>query len=460
MSMRPASRGAVRLMHEGVLAFAAMESNGMRIDVDYLRKTKIEVVARIGRITEKLKSMDTYAEQRKLFGSGTKVTANPQLAKVLYDIEGHECHSFTDKGAAQLDETALERIGTKYTKGFLKLSKLHKVLGTYLAGLEREVSSDGFIHPSFSLHTTKTYRSSCREPNSQNFPKREEESAKAVRSAIIPRDGHALLEVDVSGAEVMVSACYHHDPNMLDQIKNKYDLHSAVASEVYLLPKGAIPRAVRQQAKSSYTFPSFYGSWWKQMASELWDNAIRYRLETADGTPMLDHLKQKGITELGACGPKEEPRQGTYEAHVKGVERMFWGEWFPIYAKWKKDWYASYLKTGGFRMKTGFVVEGVYSRNDATNYAVQGAAFHALLYVIIRMTKWLRDKHMRSRICGQIHDSLIVDAHLNEVHEVGAKIKELFAEELPRVWKWLIVPLEVEADISTANWFLKEEFLL
>ena len=85
----------------------------------------------------------------------------------------------------------------------LQIRKLEKIKGTYLEAFVRE-QTDGFIHPFYNLHNVRTYRSSSADPNFQNIPKRDKESMKICRRAILPRPGHMLVEADFSALEVNI----------------------------------------------------------------------------------------------------------------------------------------------------------------------------------------------------------------------------------------------------------------
>ena len=58
---------------------------------------------------------------------------------------------------------------------------------------------------------------------------------------------------------------------------------------------------------------------------------------------------------------------------------------------------------------------------------------------------------MRTRLIGQIHDALIVDVHPDELNQVLELIHKVTTEDLPNHWKWIIVPLEVEADLCPVD---------
>ena len=220
---------------------------------------------------------------------------------------------------------------------------------------------------------------SCSEFNFQNLPIRDPQMGKLIRRAFIPRDGNVLLEIDEAQVEVRVGACYHHDPRMIEYIEDTTkDMHRDMAAECFLLPEADLKKhakeykAIRGLAKGGFVFAEFYGDYYPGVAANLWGTAEKEKLARHDGTSIIDHLRAKGIRARGECTPGQEPRRGTFEAHIRDVEKRFWGQRFRGYAAWKKRWWEEYLKAGYFRMHTGFVCQGVYKRNEAVNYPIQG----------------------------------------------------------------------------------------
>ena len=64
---------------------------------------------------------------------------------------------------------------------------------------------------------------------------------------------------------------------------------------------------------------------------------------------------------------------------------------------------------------------------------------------------------MKSRIIGQIHDSILLDVHRTELNVVLVKAKQIMTELLPQAWPWVIVPMEVEAEVAPLgkSWYDK-----
>ena len=209
--MHPASPKAYDLLHQGVCALAQVESNGIRVDADYLHNTRDKVAKDIKQMEHELRDDEVYSNWRKAFGSKLNLGSRPQLATVLYDVMGFECKHLTDNGNPSTSEAAVELIAMEvpFVRKLLRVDKFKKLQGTYLKGLLREVEGE-YLHPFFNLHIPITYRGSCDSPNFQNIPIRDPEISKLIRRAFISRKNHQLVEIDFSGVEVRVAACYNN----------------------------------------------------------------------------------------------------------------------------------------------------------------------------------------------------------------------------------------------------------
>jgi DNA polymerase-1 len=355
----------------------------------------------------------------------------------------------TEKGKPSTDVEALEALDYPFITDLLRMRKLQKAHNTFLAGILREVV-DGRMHPFFNLHNVKSYRGSSDSPNFQNLPIRDREQSKLVRGAIIPSPGHQLVEIDYSGIEVCIAACYHHDPAMLSYIEDKSkDMHRDMAAECYDLPISEVSKNIRYCGKNRFVFPQFYGDYWKSCAKALWDAVDAMRLETASKGLLRDHLTNRGLKSLKA-----------FEGHIERVERRFWGKRFPVYAKWKENHWEKYLETGYIDLHTGFRCSGLAKKNEVINWPVQGSAFHCLLWSLIKVNDWLRTSDKRSHIIGQIHDAILFDAHPEEVEEIIEVVEQISCHDIREHWPWIITPLEVEVDITPidGSWITKETY--
>lgn len=456
---------AYHLLHQGSLVFSQMEHNGIRIDVDYLDRTIRKVTKQVKTLEDELRADPIFSAWRRTYGDRLTLGGREQLARVLFEVMEYPnpAGDRTRTGKYRTDDEVLSKIpDCPFVAKYLRWDNLKKkVLGTYLKGILREVV-DGYLHPSFNLHTVATYRSSSSNPNFQNIPVRDPEHGKLIRSCFVPRPGNHLVECDFKGIEVGVSCCYHEDPVLIEYVKDKTkDMHRDMASQIYKVKPSEVSKQMRYAGKNGFVFPEFYGSYFAQCAPRLWEMISQFKLQLPDGTPLKKHLKRKGITGLGTAeGPK-----GTFYEHLRQIEEDFWSRRFRVYTDWKKQWYDNYLREGYFLTKTGFKCVfgkgGLLSRNDAVNYPIQGSAFHCLLWTIIRLQKWLRKNRMKTLLVGQIHDSVESDVPPPELQDYLGKVKEIVTVDLPKAWPWIIVPLEVEAEVCDIDqsWFYKKAWI-
>lgn len=290
---------------------------------------------------------------------------------------------------------------------------------------------------------------SSSDPNFQNKPNRDKRLAKLVRTAFIPRGpDYCLIEADFGAQEFKGAACFWKDPGMVAYASDpKFDIHKDMAAEIYLLNREQVSGATRGFAKNKFVFPTLYGSWWKSTGNDLWTFIERAHLATKDGVDLYTHLKSKGIKDKEA-----------FLQHTKKVEEDF-NKKFPTWSEEKTKWWDTYLKNGEFPLMTGFVCRGVYSYNNLMNTPIQGPSFHCLLWSVIQVNRYFKEHKMRSRVIGQIHDSIAIDAHKDELQDVLDVTRRVMEFDVRRHWDWIIVPLLVEVDVSFTNWFEKASWV-
>jgi DNA polymerase I len=448
-----------QLLHHGSIELAHIESNGIRIDVPRLKKTQLKLQKKVAELRESLELDDVWALWRRRFGQKAKLSSRDQLGKILFEELKYDVAVWTDTGKPATDEEALQKVDHPFVKSYLRMMKYEKARGTFLAGIEREVVGDR-LHPVFNLHIARTYRSSSDSPNFQNFPVRDKEISKIIRTLFIPSPDSVLVENDFKGIEVSVSASYHKDKNFISYITTPgKDMHRDMAAQIYMLDPKDVSKDARYGAKNKFVFPQFYGDYYITCAKALWDWIEKGKLITPGGAGLFDHLAERGIHSRGACDPEQKPVPGTFEDHLKAVEDDFWNNRFMDYGKWRKKWYQDYLDRGYFDLLTGFRIHGSFSRNSVTNYPIQGSAFHCLLWSLIKVNRKLRKYNFKSKAVGQIHDSLIGDVKIKELSSYLEIVEETITVDLLKEFKWIKVPLEIEYEIapSTGTWFDKKE---
>lgn len=463
---------AYHLLHKGILSLAKAERQGIRVDVEYCERQIKKLTKKVERIEKKLFASKFYKHWEHVTNGKINLNSGDQLGHFLYGVKKLEPAKRTASEKGSTDEEALKMLKIPELDWIIERSKLLKTRDTYLAGFLKE-QVDGVLHPYFNLHTARTYRSSSSNPNFQNIPKRDKKTMKMVRRALFPRPGHQLLEMDYSGIEVGIAACYHDDPTMIKYITDGFDMHGDMAAQIFMIDnfdKSKFEHAyIRSATKNGFVFPQFYGDYFKNNAESLcgewlklpegkWRKGMGIEFE---GAHLSDHLISKGIKEYG-----EIKRQGSktvvtgFLKHLADIEKHFWAKRFPVYAKWKESHYKNYLKEGYTSLYTGFVNKGVMGKNDAINYPIQGSAFHCLLWSFDEITEELERRGMDSKLIGQIHDAIIFDIHPEELEEVYQIVIEIGTKKLREKWKWINVPLEIDAELCPvdSSWADKEEW--
>jgi hypothetical protein len=228
-------------------------------------------------------------------------------------------------------------------------------------------------------------------------------------------------------------------------------MHADMAKQIFKLDTfdKSIHNVLRQAAKNGFVFPEFYGDYygncavnmacgWCKLSQGKWGPEQGIEIGSFEPIFLSDHLISKGINSFTK-----------FENHVKEIEEDFWGKRFADYATWKDRWYKTYKKYGYIDLLTGFRCSGVMSRNEVINTPVQGAAFHCLLWSFIELDKALKD--LDTKLIGQIHDSMILDVHPDELDKVIEMVHQITCVKLPKAWEWIITPMDVEMEICPVD---------
>lgn len=319
----------------------------------------------------------------------------------------------------------------------VKVEYTQKIVDVYDVEVE---SVHNFIANEICVHN------SCVRPNFQNIPVRDEEAKKETRSGVIPSPGNKLMEIDYSAMEVRICACYTHDPVLIDYVNNpSTDMHRDQAMELFKLPKEEISEPIRFYAKNGFVFPEIYGSYYKNVAANLWEASES--LKIVSDIPLRTVMLSSGIGDLEK-----------FTNHVQYVENKFWNK-FALIKEWQERTERNYLKKGYITFLFGHRRSGYLTRNMICNYPIQGAAFHCLLWSFIQLNKIRKDQNWKTKILGQIHDSIIFDLFPPEEKMVIKTAQYIMTEKIREVFPFLIVSLEAKPEITDVNgsWYTKRK---
>ncbi len=426
-------KGGLDLLIDSDIALSQIQQNGMRIDVPKMAKTKRELTERIGEMKRVLSESPKIQAWEKEKGKRFNYNSVKDFTDYLFSFCGYSSEKQTATGNPSTDAEALRALFEKHKdpviEAVLEIKRWDKALGTYIGQFERELVGE-FIHPNFRLNNVQTFRSSASSPNFQNIPKRDKEVKKTIRSFIVPRPGHKLKEYDYGAMEVGAGCFYHKDKNLIWYITKGKDFHLDSTCDLLYKKKEDVDKATeRSLVKNAFTFPEFYGSYWKKVAPDLWDRLTKESKEW---------LRAHGIKTFAK-----------FQEHVKAVEKKLW-ERFPQFKRWMSSAEKEYQRNGYLRMLTGFRVQWPMGRNEIINYRTQGTAFHCLLYTLSQIQLNEASK-LESRIIGQIHDALVWDIAPGEEERVDYLMWWYGTQKIREDWPWINVPLKIEAEASAVD---------
>lgn len=413
------------------LALAKAEETGLLLDVEGAKIQYAKLTKKMERLEYAISISDDMKkwDKEKPF----RPSAPGDLTHLLFNCLGFkpDKDNCTPTGKPKADAEAVACFDNDTAKDTLKWRKLKKVRDTYLNGFLKE-EANGIIHTSLNLHTVDTFRSSSNDPNLQNVPARDAEIMKLLKTLLIARPGHKLGEYDYKAMEAVVIACYNKDPNWIRYVSDaSTDMHRDMASKLFIRDKKDVLKSERQCGKNGFVFPTVYGSYWKNTATNLWNDCEQVT---------KDHLKSEGIKNLDDM-----------RSHVKSVEKWFWEDQFPVGHEWMNKTIKEYEQKGYIDLLTGFRCYGPMTRNQIINYRVQGTASHCKLWTLNKLSKLIEKKKMNSRIMLEIHDSILPDIDPAEENYLDYQIWLYGTQKIREYWDWLIVPLFLEKKISKLN---------
>jgi DNA polymerase I len=387
---------------------AAMEQEGVAIDVPYLRDMQEE-------LQEQLRALEEEVAQ--VAGYSFNLNAPQQLARLLFEDLRLPVGKRTKTGYST-DADTLEGLRDKHPIIGLILEhrQLSKMKSTYVDALPELVDPrTGRVHTSFGQASTATGRLASSNPNLMNIPIRTELGQRIRRAFRAGRPDHVLFAADYSQIELRIAAHLSEDPEMLAAFAAGLDIHTATASKVFKVPVDQVDANQRRLAKVA-NFGSIYGQ--------------------------------------GEYGLSQQLRIAGDEA------RSFLKEYWTTYAK-LKDWLDSVRAQA---RETGVVVNALGRRRAipdlrspnfqlrqaaermAINFPIQSLQADIIKIAMVRLNGELREAGLGGRMLLQVHDEL--------VFEVPESETERFGEMVPRVMTSayeLLTGIEVEARVGT-NW--------
>ena len=389
--------GQSGLLHEielpMVSVLAAMEWEGVRIDVTALAEMSVALTSRVEALAR---------EAYDLAGEPFNISSPTQVGEILFGKLALDPKAKrTKRGAYSTTEEILEKLRHKHpiVGIILQVRALRKLLATYIDALPRLINpTTGKIHTSFNQTVTVTGRISSTNPNLQNIPIRTDDG-REIRRAFIPDPGCLIMSADYSQIELRLVADLADDPHMIEAFRSGEDIHRATAARIYHLPLDQVSENQRRNAKTA-NFGIIYGI-------SAFGLSERLDIPRAEAKQLIDgYLASYPQVAQYMDQSIERARTDGYVTTIKGRKRFL-----PDI------------------LSRNATVRG-YAERNAINAPIQGSAADIIKIAMIRIDAEIRRRGLRSRMIIQVHDELV----FNVVPDELSLMQQLVVREMENAW--------------------------
>lgn len=406
--------GLSKLLHEVeaplVHVLTDMEYEGIRVDTSVLAELSETMAKEAAEVEQQI-----YA----VAGHTFNIASPQQLGYVLFDeLKLDDKAKKTKTGQYATGEEILSKLADEHPIAamILEYRELQKLKSTYIDAVPSLISSrDGRVHTSYNQAVAATGRLSSTNPNLQNIPIRTARG-REIRKAFVPRnEEYTILSADYSQIELRIMAAFAGDETMIQAFREGKDIHSITASRLYKVPLETVDSDMRRKAKTA-NFGIIYGI-------SAFGLSQRLSIPRAEAKEIIDnYFMEFSAVKAYMDNVIQQAREQEYVTTLLGRRR--------------------FLPNINSRNMT----ERGFAERNAINAPIQGSAADMIKVAMINIQRWMKQENLKSRMLLQVHDELVFDAHLDELHILKPKVEELMRTAIA-----LPVPMEIGLGTGS-NW--------
>jgi DNA polymerase I len=362
-----------------VPVLAAMETEGVNIDVNFLKKFsgELEIIAK-----------EAEGKVMEIAGVKFNLASPKQLGEILFDkLKIDPKAKKTKTGQYATGEDVLQKLASKHdiVESILSFREYTKLRNTYVDALPELINSrTGRVHTSYNQTIAVTGRLSSQNPNLQNIPIRTE-MGKEIRKAFVPRsEDYVLISADYSQIELRVVAAICGDRNLCEAFEQGKDIHVSTAAKVFGVAEEDVTKEMRYRAKS-VNFGLIYG----QGAFGLSENLGISRTEAKN---IIDNY----FVQFAAL--KQYMDETINFAKEHGYVQTIMGR-----KRWLRD-----INSNNATVRS-------FAERNAINSPIQGTAADMIKMAMIKIHDEMKGMNLKSKMILQVHDELVFDVHKDEV---------------------------------------------
>jgi DNA polymerase-1 len=362
-----------------------MEWTGITIDTDLFRRLS----SALGQDLQRLEREIGAAASTEF-----NLNSPKQMATVLFEKLQLPVLKKTKTGPST-DADVLEQLaemGHEVPRLILEHRELQKLRSTYVDVLPLRVNPrTGRIHTTFNQTGAATGRLSSSDPNLQNIPIRTPRG-EAIRRGFVPTAGWRFVVADYSQIELRLLAHFSEDPSFLQAFGRGDDIHRQTAAIIFGVAADEVTPDMRARAKT-INFATIYGQGPFALSKQLGISQDEAKAFIAQYFERF-----RGVRDW-------LDRQVALARDQGWVETLF-----------GRRRYVPEIKDRNFNVRS-------FGERLAQNSPLQGSAADLIKIAMIRIHQALRDEQLSARMLLQVHDELVLEAPVGEVHRVREVVR-------------------------------------
>ena len=345
----------------------------------------------------------------KYNGKDFNPNSTVQLRSLLFDyLDLQPTGKKTGTGAHSTDAEVLQELGSQseIPRLILDIRQRSKIKNTYLDKIIPQLDRDSRLRTSFNLHGTTSGRlSSSGKLNMQQLPR----DNPAVKGCIKAAEGHKIVAMDLTTAEVYVAAVLAKDKALMEVFRSGGNFHSSIAKTVFRLPCEVEDVAelytTQRQAAKAVTFGIMYGAGPKKISEQVTKDSGKY-FSQQEAKEVIDDYFQS------FHGLKKWINDNHRFIEQNGFVYSFFGRKRRL----------PNVKSSDAGIKSHSIRSGL-------NFLVQSAASDINLLGAIDMHDRIQAKKMKARIFALVHDSILAEVPEDELEVYSEKLKHCIQKD-------------------------------
>ncbi len=360
----------------------------------------------------------------KLAGEEFNINSPKQMGDILFgklNLAGKR-QKKTATGNFSTKESELEKLKDVHPiiPLIMEYRELQKLLSTYIDTIPEQLDENDRLHSEFLQAGTTTGRMGSINPNLQNIPIKSE-LGRNIRKAFVAEKDYELISLDYSQIELRIAAILSGDKKLIDIFKNREDVHTGVASQVFKVKPEDVTPEMRRKAKV-INFGILYG---------MGVNALKTNLGTArkEAQEFYNNYFDtfKTLAEYLDQVKADTERKG-YTETLFGRRRYFAGIKSSL----------PFIKAAAERM--------------AINAPIQGTEADLVKIAMKKIDDYLIEKKLEdeAHLVLQVHDEIVYEVKVGQGKKLAKEFQKIMEEVLENK-ETLGVPILAEAYVGK-NW--------